>query len=324
MTKLSKFFIMPALFAAALTAFTACESTKSEDSASTSLSQETADSSSSTGTVQFKKEMANIQLKLVSAPDAPLAKSAFAKPFVVSVKDLDGNPYSNYTLTVTAPVSKTENVVAFETTEVTTDDNGTVSFKPQTFTTSLNSSITFTPKAPSNNPQIVKLAKAVELEVPCKVKMLLPKPQTIMVNLVDYSPEDKMILSSSLSTSSNLLGEIWRAGYPYQAQNADFHKQIDLGSEAVYKEARRMTGGAPNFKYVVYGKVKYASPIAEVEGGFSLTLTSTVTVIELATGKEFYTVTKTTTVVDKNKWNVLKACQEQIAKDLANDLIYSM
>lgn len=312
---------MSALSAAILTAFTACESTKSEVQTSSS---EPAEAPASAGTVQFKKEMSNIELKLVSAPEAPLAKSAFAKPFVVSVKDRDGNPYSNYTLTVTAPVSKTENVVAFETTEVTTDENGTVSFKPKTFTTSLNSKITFTPKAPSNNPQIVKLAQAVELEVPCKVKMLLPKPQTIMVNLVDYSPEDKMILSSSLSTSSNLLGEIWRAGYPYQAQNADFHKQIDLGSEAVYKEARRMTGGAPNFKYVIYGKVKYASPIAEVEGGFSLTLTSTVTVIELATGKEFYTVTKTTTVVDKNKWNVLKACQEQIAKDLANDLIYSM
>lgn len=318
MLKNYKLFNATILISTVLLALPSCATTKAE-----STSKESEDAKIEAVSVSnFKKEVENMNITLVSAPDAPMAGSPFAKPFVVSVKDNDGNPYSNYTLSVKVPTGKNNGVIEYETIEAVTDENGRVSYKPSTFPTSMNAVITFSPKIPFNSSTNQKLAKAVSLEVPCRVRFALVK-KSILVNLVDYDQKGKMIVDSGI-TSSNLVGEFWRAGYPYQAQNADFHKQIDAGSAAVYARAKEMVQGSTYYKYIVYGKVKYASDIKEVEGGYSLSLTGTVTVIDWTTGKDIYTVTKTSTVVDKNKWAVYKACQTQLAKDLCNDLVYSM
>lgn len=295
-----------------------CTTTKAEVSSADSETVK----SENTNASSFRKEAENMEIKLVSAPEPAVAGTAFAKPFVVSVKDKEGNPYSNYTLTVNFPAEKKDGVISYDTAEIVTDENGKASFKPAVYGTSINGVITFSPKAPSNSSANQKLAKSVALEIPCQVRFALVK-KSILVNLVDYDQKGKMIVDSGI-TSSNLVGEFWRAGYPYQAQNADFHKQIDDGSAAIYAKAKEMVQGSTYYKYIVYGKVKYASDIKEVEGGYSLSLTGTVTVIDWTTGKDIYTVTKTTTVTDKNKWAIYKACQTQLAKDLANDLIYSM
>lgn len=317
MFKNFKLFKSIVLISAVLFAVPSCASTKTDSAAGSSENAKVESAGSS-----FKKEVENMQITLLSAPEAAVAGSPFSKPFTVSVKDKEGNPYSDYTLSVKVPSGKTDSTVTYETVEVTTDENGKASYKPKTFDTSINGTITFAPKAPSNSSANQKLAKSVAVEVPCLVRFALVK-KSILVNLVDYDQKGKMIVDSGI-TSSNLVGEFWRAGYPYQAQNADFHNQIESGSAAVYAKAKDMVQGSNYYKYIVYGKVKYVSDITEVEGGYSLTLTATVTVIDWATGKDIYTVTKTSTVTDKNKWAILKACQTQLAKDLANDLVYSM
>lgn len=316
MFKNFKLFNATILISTVLLAVPSCATTKAEKSESEASKAESVTVSN------FKKEVENMQITLVSAPEAPVAGSPFAKSFVVSVKDKEGNPYSNYALSVKVPASKTDGVIEYETVDVTTDESGKASYKPGPYPTSINGVITFSPKTPSNSSANQKLAKSVALEIPCQVRFALVK-KSILVNLVDYDQKGKMIVDSGI-TSSNLVGEFWRAGYPYQAQNADFHKQIDDGSAAIYAKAKEMVQGSTYYKYIVYGKVKYASDIKEVEGGYSLSLTGTVTVIDWTTGKDIYTVTKTTTVTDKNKWAIYKACQTQLAKDLANDLIYSM
>ncbi|MBP5402525.1 MAG: hypothetical protein J6Y36_05125 [Treponema sp.] len=321
--------VSKAIFLLSLMSFMpSCETTQAETqefvekpASSKKSSQESAESST---TAQLKKELSNMQIELVSSADTPFAGTAFKTPYTVSVKDNDGNPYANYTLTVTYPEKKTDNVVSFGTAEIVTNEKGIAVFKPETISTSINSTVTFSPKLPGNSPSLTKLAKSVELEVPCRVKFFLKKGHIVMVDLIDYTLDGKMNLNSALSTSSNTMQEFWKAGYPYQAQNADFHKVIDKGNEAICQAAKNLVGGATYFKYIVYGKVKYESDIKEVEGGYSLTLTADITVIDFATAKELYKVTKSTTVTDKNKWNVLKACQTQLAKDLVNDLIYAM
>ncbi|MGN0740081.1 MAG: hypothetical protein ACI4LX_07910 [Treponema sp.] len=270
----------------------------------------------------IKKQLQNLKITLVSSANIPAAGTAFKIPYVVNVKDKDGKPCPDFSLNVTYPVSKNENAVNFGSAQIVTDENGNASFKPDTISTSMNSTVIFEPALTNNNPQLVQLARQVALEVPCKVKFSIVK-QGIVINLVDYSENGKMILNSPLSTSSNLVGEFWRAGYT-SAQNADFHTAIDGGSEAVYAAAKNLFQGGSYFKYIIYGKVKYASEITEVEGGYSLSLTGTATVIDYSTGKEYFTTTKTATVIDKNKWNILKACQTQLAKELADELFYSM
>lgn len=270
----------------------------------------------------LKKQLQNLRITLVSSANIPVAGTAFKTPYIVNVKDKEGNPCQNFPLTVTYPVSKNENAVNFGSTQIVTDENGNASFKPDTILTSMNSTVIFEPALTNNNPQLVQLARQVALEVPCKVKFAIAK-RGIVINLIDYSENDKMILNSPLSTSSNLVGEFWRAGYT-SAQNADFHTAIDGGSEAVYAAAKRLFQGGNYFKYIIYGKIKYASEITEVENGYSLSLTGTATVIDYSTGKEYFTTAKTATVIDKNKWNVLKACQVQLAKDLADELFYAM
>lgn len=310
--------------------FTACESTAQESPANTQTSAKnvkTEDTDKNEGKTetasQFKKELQNMKIELVSSCDIPVAGSAFAKPYTVSVKDNDSNPYVNYTLSVTYPKAREENKVIFETTEITTNEKGIATFKPETIATSINSTVIFAPKPQGSGSSIAKLIKSVALEVPCKVRFALGK-KCVMIDLIDYSESGKMILDSALSTSSATLQEFWKAGYPYQAQNADFHKVIDQGPEAIHKAAVALVQGSTYFKYIIYGKVEYASPITETEDGYTLTLKATANVIDYTTGKEYYSTTKTTTVTSKNKWEVLKACQAQLAKDLTNDLVYAM
>ncbi|MBQ0163048.1 MAG: hypothetical protein KBS84_07835 [Treponema sp.] len=310
--------------------FTACESTSQESAPKTQSSAKTSkaedldknDAKSETAS-QFKKEVQNMKIELVSASDTPVAGAAFAKPYTVSVKDNDSNPYANYTLSVTYPKAREENAVIFETTEITTNDAGIATFKPETITTSINSTVTFAPKAPNASPSTAKLVNSVALEVPCRVRFALGK-KCVMIDLIDYSESGKMILDSALSTSSATLQEFWKAGYPYQAQNADFHKVIDQGTEAIHKAAQRLVQGSTYFKYIIYGKVQYVSPITETENGYTVTLKATANVIDYTTGKEYYATEKTCTVTSKNKWEVLKACQAKIAKELTYDLIYAM
>lgn len=317
MFKKVKLFSVTILASAVLFSFSSCASTGAENQSDAVTSSSKIENSSSSN---FKKEVENMKITLVSSPASPIAGKEFAKPFVVSVKDNDGNPYSSYTICIKAPAGKTDGEIDYEVTEVETDENGIISYKPSTFSTSMNGTISFYPKAPSHSSANQKLAKSVELKVPCKVKINLPKGKNIMVVVFDYNESGKMIITPS----SDLMNEIWKAGFPYQAQNADFHKQIDQGTDAIYKAAKAMVGGSSLYKYIVYGKVKYASPVTEVEGGFKCSLTGTVTAIDWSTGKDVYTVTKTVTVTDKNKWSVYKACQTKLAKELADDLVYSM
>lgn len=313
----------------AFSAFTACESTSQEPSAKPQTASKTVkadedkNDAKSESVSQFKKEIQNMKIELVSSCDIPVAGAAFAKPYTVSVKNEDGTPFADYTLSVTYPKAKEENAVVFATTEITTNEKGIATFKPETITTSMNSTVTFEPKAPNSSPSIAKLIKTVSLEVPCKVRFALGK-KCVMIDLIDYSESGKMILDSALSTSSATLQEFWKAGYPYQAQNADFHKVIDQGPEAIHKAAKALVQGSTYFKYIIYGKVEYASPITESENGYTLTLKATANVIDYTTGQEYYSTTKTTTVTSKNKWEVLKACQAQLAKDLTYDLVYAM
>lgn len=315
MKKTSKLFKSIFLLPITISILLSCQSTTQE----TIQTENSSEKVEITETQIQKNDLANIKISLVSNTNIPVAGAEFKNPILVCVKDKDGNPCPNYDLVVTYPTEKVDNNIKFATKEISTDEKGIASFKPIPISSSIKSFVTFTPKLSSFQS---KLAKSVALEVPLKVRFLIVK-KGIMINLVDYNEKDKMELNSALSTSSNLVGEFWRAGYT-SAQNADFHTVIDKGSQAVSQAAKNLVQGSTYFKYIIYGKVKYASQITEVENGFSLTLTGTATVINFADGTEISTIQKTTTVVDKNKWNVLKACQVQLAKDLADELIYSM
>lgn len=310
-----------ALLISTLVCFTSCESTDVENTSKSNINSSTQNKATSSSA--FNDEMEDFEIVLVSKPSVPVAETPFTKPFVVSVKHNDGTPYANYTLSVTAPSEKTNNTISYEHFELTTDESGKASYTPKTFHTSINGIITFSPKTPYKSSSITKIVNEKSLTVPLQVRFSLAKKH-ILVSIVDYDEKGRMVLNSALSSSSNLVGEFWRAGYPYQAQNADFHEQIEKGSDAVFSKAKEMVQGSSLYKYIVYGKVVYASSIEECEGGYSLSLTGTATAIDWELGKEVSTVTKTTTVIDKNKWAILKACQVQLAKDIANELIYSM
>lgn len=320
MNKNIKLIKLNLILSSAILAFASCQSTSQESTkpvtSKSSAQNEIVIEQSEKPKVNFD----NVKISLVSNANVPIATVPFKTPFVVCVKDNQGNPLKNYPITVTYPASKNDNVITFAKQDINTDENGNVIFKPEPFQTSVNSTITFAPKA--NGVMQEKAAKKVQLELPFKVKFNSNK-KGIVINLIDYDEKDKMILNSALSTSSNLLGEFWRSGYT-TAQNADFHKVIDNGSEAICLAAKKLFQGSTYFRYIIYGKIKYASQITKVENGYTLTLKGTATVINYTTGQEICTITKTTTVTDKNQWNVLKACQTQLAKDLANELIYSM
>ena len=52
----------------------------------------------------LKKQLQNLSITLVSSANIPVAGTAFKTPYIVNVKDKEGNPCQNFPLTVTYPV----------------------------------------------------------------------------------------------------------------------------------------------------------------------------------------------------------------------------
>ena len=116
MNKNIKLIKLNLILSSAILAFASCQSTSQESTkpvtSKSSAQNEIVIEQSEKPKVNFD----NVKISLVSNANVPIATVPFKTPFVVCVKDNQGNPLKNYPITVTYP--ETENYTAAVNSEI--------------------------------------------------------------------------------------------------------------------------------------------------------------------------------------------------------------
>ncbi|MBQ5632672.1 MAG: hypothetical protein IIU99_06190, partial [Treponema sp.] len=118
----------------------------------------------------FLAKLADIELKLVSAPKQTFKTREFSAPFVVKAENQNG-PVVDFDITVSYPVSKKDNSIVYDVVQLKTDADGKISFKPtgaQTF--AAKDFVTFYPTPITATSSVVQAAYDMAVKAPWNVK----------------------------------------------------------------------------------------------------------------------------------------------------------
>ncbi len=267
----------------------------------------------------YKKKVEGVKLTSVSSPKETVKNKAFASPFVVSVTDGEDKALSGFEVTVMYPVSKEGDKVTFEKQSLVSDSEGKVSFTSPVPVQSFNSSVIFAPAFDEKDELIYELSMLHSVALPYMVKTNLVWNGSIC--LVDFDQKGKPLTSSSQS-SSNLLKQLMMLGFS-GIGNADFTSQVLNGdSNTVYKAAKNLMGNSSSF--LIYGTVKYDSPVQKSENLYKCDLTAEITCISMKSGSILYTTEQKVSVTDKSDWSAVNSAKTEIAKQIALSVKYGM
>ena len=324
------------LFAASLFLCVSCESTKQQAPeaeeqaevvrASTERKKESASSAASSSKNQFKKVLQEMKISVVSSPKDTVAGKPFSSPYKIQAVTADGQPCAAIKIIAEYPASKKGESVAFENASLVTDQNGFAEFSAPLPAFAAKSNVLFYPEPPSSAPELVRMASAAAAEAPWRARTNLGNHTGILVSIVDYRQNGTINIGNGSQPSAQALtGSLWKVGL-MGAQNADFHNSIDADDPArIRSDALKQLNGNSLFKFVVYGRVKYASEITKDDDGFyTATFSGDLGALNIATGEVLLKTSKTVTAKDKSEWKVLSNAQQEMAKLFCEELLYSL
>lgn len=268
----------------------------------------------------YKDKIEGIIISSISAPKETSKNKAFSQPYSFKVTKND-NPVPNFQLSISYPESKKNDIVNFGLEVLTTDESGIVTFNAPIPKSTFNSFVKVYPDGNVTNSQIAELADKVSVSVPYKVKSnLLYSGGTI--SIVDFAQSGKPITNNSVS-SSLLLMSLMKLRFT-RIGNVDFSTEILNGdSAALYKAAKTLLGN--NSSFLIYGTVKYESPITKDDSGkFSCTLIGKITCINMKDGAILYETEKKVSVLEDKDWNCLPKAREKLAEEFATSILYGI
>ena len=336
--------VLAIALAASLLAFISCESTKQEspaqnqetskvEQASTpaatekDVKKESAPASTAiSSTSQYKKLLQDIKISVLSSPRETVKGKAFSAPYKIQVTNLAGEPLAALKMTAEYPASRKQESVNFARAEIVTNENGVAEFTAPVPELSASASVLFYPQAPSSDPDLIKQASAIAAEAPWKAKSNLGARTGILVSIVDYRQDGKINIGNGSQPSAQALtGSLWKAGF-MGAQNADFHNSIDADDPVrIRSDAVKQLNGNSLFKYVVYGRVKYASAITQdADGYYNVTFNGDMGALNISSGEVLLKASKSVTVKDKSEWKAISNAQQELAKLFCEEVIYSL
>ena len=299
--------------------FFSCQSSSKQDSLADSNETKT-----SVGSSESEKSRLNdINISVVSSPNATSKGKAFSAPYNIHVAKSDGTSCANFSIIVEYPAARDVDSISFEKETLVTDESGNASFSAPTPQFSAKSLVSFYPES---SPALKNLAEASKATAAWNVRTNTNSRSGILVSVVDYSQDGKMIVGGGSQPSTQALtAALWKSGL-MGAQNADFHNSLDADDSArIQADAKRLVSGNTTFRYVVYGRVKYVEKMSQdAQGNWIVSLKGDVGALELAMGKVLLKANKSVSVKDKSQWNALKNAQEEMARQFAEEIVYGL
>lgn len=299
--------------------FFSCQSTPKQDSLGDSHAIKTSANSSESE----KSKLKDINISVVSSPKETMKEKAFSAPYNIHVAKSNGTPCASLSVIVEYPAARDMDSISFEKETLVTDESGNATFSAPTPQFSAKSLISFYPES---SPALKNLADASKATAAWNVRTNVTARSGILVSVVDYSQDGKMIVGGGAQPSTQALtAALWKSGL-MGAQNADFHNSVDADDSArIQADAKRLVSGNSTFRYVVYGRVKYAEKMSQdAQGNWIVSLKGDAGALELATGKVLLKTSKSVSVKNKSQWNALKNAQEEIARQFAEEIVYGL
>lgn len=266
----------------------------------------------------YSQKIEGFHFTLLSAPKQTTKGKIFTEPYVIEVKNSDGEPVESFELSVLYPSARKNGQIEFSETAITSDSEGKASFLPDAPEFSFNSEISFFPKGDMSDAEIAKIAAEHTIKAPYKVQTNLKSAGGTLA-IVDFNQNGKAIISNPVS-SSNLLMTLMKLGFtrignaPQDVSDA----VIQENEEKVFARAKAI---APSF--IVFGTVKIDS-CEKNDDGTTYSLTGSVKAMDSKTGEITFAIEKTISVTDKNDWTALANARKQLADEIANEIKYGL
>ena len=265
----------------------------------------------------YSQKIEGFHFTLLSAPKQTTKGKIFTEPYVIEVKNSDGEPVESFELSVLYPSARKNGQIEFTETAITSDSEGKASFLPDAPEFSFNSEISFFPKGDMSDAEIAKIAAEHTIKAPYKVQTNLKSAGGTLA-IVDFNQNGKAI--SNPVSSSNLLMTLMKLGFtrignaPQDVSDA----VIQENEEKVFARAKAI---APSF--IVFGTVKIDS-CEKNDDGTTYSLTGSVKAMDSKTGEITFAIEKTISVTDKNDWTALANARKQLADEIANEIKYGL
>ncbi|MCR5400846.1 MAG: hypothetical protein K6E78_04545 [Treponema sp.] len=272
---------------------------------------------------EFKELLSRIELKIVSTPNTKrpvIAGNPFQAPYVISVKDQNG-PVADFNVTISWPVSRSNDTITYSTAQMQTDAQGKIVFLPGIPSIAVKDKITFYPSPVTSSSAIVQAAYASAVTAPYVVKSKYTTYPGGILFVYDYNEK------GNPTTNNFTLLQILRNS-DINAGNAPISEvsYLSKSHQEIYKACLDVTGGeikkATNF--LIIGSFKYAKPAEENNGSATVTLVSEITCLDMKDGSVKYKTTITDSQTDKTKWNAETLCKQTLAQKVADAIIYGM
>ena len=268
---------------------------------------------------KFKEHLASIELKVVSAPSTKrtvYSKAAFKEPYVVSVTDENG-AVADFNVTVSWPVSRTNDTISYSTTQLITDADGKITFLPEPSEIAVKDKISFYPTPVSSSPSVVQAAFSAGTQAPFVVKSSATQYPGGILYVYDFNENGR-----PTTNNFTLLQDLRNAGINAGNAPVSDTSYLKKTNDEIYAACKDIVGNAANF--MIIGTFQYSEPAVENENGATVTLTADITCLSMKDGSTLYKTTITDSATDKNKWSAEQKCRSTLAEKVADAVIYGM
>ena len=268
----------------------------------------------------FINSLEGITIAKVSSPKEVYKGRKFAEPFVFAVKNADGTPLENFSLTLTYPSSKSvETGINFEKTEILTDSEGKISFTADTTTFAAKTKVTVYPTPINEEASLMERLKPFTAEADWKVKSDIVSKGAVLF-VWDFNEKDRPI-----NNFANLQAECRTRGIT-MVGNGPVNETSYLGKQqALYKDTYKIIGGNA-YGYLIYGTIKFEQPVTAKEdgSGYFAIFRADIEAFDMKDGSKVYSFTTSYESEGKN-WNeCVSKGKDKIAELIVSDIIYGL
>ncbi len=269
---------------------------------------------------KFLEEIEGISVKKVSSPKEITLGRAFAEPFVFSVTNADGTPAADFKLTAEIPSSKSEGVIAFDKTEVTTDSEGKISISiSDNPAFSARTVVSVYPTPISEDANLAEKLKNYTATADWKVKSDIASKGAVLF-VWDYNEKDRPV-----NNSYNIQAEFRGRGIT-MVGNGPVNETSYIGKpKSLYKDTYDIIGGNA-YGYLIYGTIKFEQPVTALDdgSGYYCILKAEIEAVNMKNGNKIYSSAISYESKGKN-WNeCVSKGKDKLSELVVDDILYGL